>query len=83
MHLLLLWFHIYQPDGAIIQYKYSNRVYVDCKKQQCLIVPGRQEKYIFTEESFYLQGILDGIDEQNTSFLECKHKHLMKSGAPP
>ena len=38
---------------------------------------------IFAQESFYLQGILDDINEQNTSFLNCKHKHMMKSGAPP
>ena len=31
----------------------------------------------------YLQGILDDINEQDTSFLDCKHKHMMKSGAPP
>ena len=40
-------------------------------------------KYIFAQESFYLQGILNGINEQDTSFLDCKHKHMMKSGAPP
>ena len=40
-------------------------------------------KYIFTQESFNLQGILNDINEQNTSFLDCKHKHMMKSGAPP
>ena len=49
----------------------------------CLFVPGRHGKYIFTQESFYLQGILDDINEQGTSFLDCKHKHMMKSGAPP
>ena len=49
----------------------------------CLIIPGRQRKYIFTQESFYLQGIINSINEQNTSFLDCKHKHTMKSGAPP
>ena len=37
----------------------------------------------FKQESFYLQGILDEINEQDTSFLDCKHKHMMKSGAPP
>ena len=42
-----------------------------------------QEKYIFTQESFYLQSILNDINEQDTSFLDCKHKHMMKSGAPP
>ena len=30
-----------------------------------------------------LQGILDDINEQDTSFLDCKHKHMKKSGAPP
>ena len=39
-------------------------------------------KYIFAQESFYLQGILDDINEQDTSF-DCKHEHMMKSGAPP
>ena len=42
----------------------------------CLIAPGRQGKYIFTQESF------NDINEQDTSFLDCKHKHMMKSGAP-
>ena len=26
---------------------------------------------------------MDDINEQDTSFLDCKHKHMMKSGAPP
>ena len=38
---------------------------------------------ILAQESFYLQGILKDINEQDTSFLDCKHKHMMKSGAPP
>ena len=42
-----------------------------------------KRKYIFAQESFYLQGILDDINVQDTSFLDCKHKHMMKSGAPP
>ena len=42
-----------------------------------------KRKYIFEQESLYLQGILDDINEQNTSFVDCKHKHMMKSGAPP
>ena len=64
--------------------------YFDCDTRLCLIVPGRQEKIflhkkvsIFAQESFYLQGILDDINEQVTSFLDCKDKHMMKSGAPP
>ena len=49
----------------------------------CIIVNSRHGEYIFTQKRFYLQGILDDINEQDTSFLECKLKHMMKSGAPP
>ena len=83
MHLLILWFHVYKPDCAIVQHKYLNRVYFDCKTKLCLIVPGRHGKYIFTQESFYLQGMLNDINEQDTYFLDCKHKHMMKNGALP
>ena len=38
---------------------------------------------MFTQENFYLQGILNDISEKNTSFCDCKHKHMMKNGAPP
>ena len=60
-------------------------LYFDCKIRLCLIVPCRQQKTYFTQESFYLQGvgILDDINEQDTSFLDYNHKHMMKSGAPP
>ena len=44
---------------------------------------GTQENYICKLESFNLQGILSDISEQDISFLDCKHKHMMKSGAPP
>ena len=58
--------------------------YFDCKTRLCLIVPGRQEKIYFAQESFYLQRILDDINEQDTSsFLDRKPKHTMKSRAPP
>ena len=40
-------------------------------------------KYIFAQENFYLPGMLNNINEQDTSFLDCKHKYMMKSGAPP
>ena len=40
-------------------------------------------KHIIAQESFYEQGIINDINEQDTSFLDCKHKHMMKSGAPP
>ena len=49
----------------------------------CLIVPGKHEKYIFAQGNFYPQGILNDIIEHDTSFLDCKHKNMMKSGAPP
>ena len=70
MHLLILWFPVYKPDGAIIQHKHLNRVYFDCKI------------YFYTR-SFYQQGILNDINEHNASFPGCKHKNMIKSGAPP
>ena len=42
-----------------------------------------QGKFTFTQESFYQQNILNYINEQDTSFLDCKHKHMTKNGAPP
>ena len=42
-----------------------------------------KRKNIFVQESFYLHGILDDINEQDTSFVDCKYKHMMRSGAPP
>ena len=38
---------------------------------------------ILAEEIFYLQGKLNDINEQDTSFLDCKHKHMSINGAPP
>ena len=52
MHSRILWSSVYYPDLAIIQYKYPNSVYFDCKTKPCLIVPGRQGKYIFTQKVF-------------------------------
>ena len=50
----------------------------------CLKVLCRHgKKYFFTQKSLYLQGIPNDINEQDKSFLDCKHKHMMKSGAPP
>ena len=57
--------------------------YFDCKIRLCLIVPGRHEKIYLAQESFYPQGILNDINEQDTSFLDCRHKYMMKCGAPP
>ena len=61
----------------------SINFYFDYKTRLCLIVPGSQEKIYFCTRKFYLPGILDDINEEDTSFLDCKHKHMMKSGAPP
>ena len=33
--------------------------------------------------SFYLQDMLSDINAQDTSFLDCKYKHMMKCGASP
>ena len=41
------------------------------------------ENIFFTQDSFYLQGILNDINEQDTSFPDCKQKHMMKKGVPP
>ena len=46
-------------------------------------MPRQARKIYFYIRSFYLQGIINDSNEQDTSFLDCKHKHMMKSGAPP
>ena len=79
MHLLILWFRFTRQMALLSNINF----YFDCKTRLCLIVPGRQEKIYFVQESFYLQGILDDTNEQDTSFLDCNDKHMMKSGAPP
>ena len=57
--------------------------YFDCKIRPCLIVPGRHEILHFAQESFYLQGIFNDINEHDISFLDCKHKHMIECEAPP
>ena len=42
-----------------------------------------QARKKFTQESLYLHGIFNDITDQDTSFVDSKHKHMMKSGAPP
>ena len=37
----------------------------------CLTVHGRQGKYVFTKENFYLQDIPNDINEQEKSFFNC------------
>ena len=51
------------------------------KTKLCITVPGRQGKYVFPQDSFYQHGILNNITEQDTSFLDCKHTHMMKNRA--
>ena len=54
MHLLILWFRVWNtPDDAIIQYKPLNLVYFDHKTRLYLLVPVRHEKYIFGHTGFY------------------------------
>ena len=55
----------------------------DCMIRLCLIVNSIHKKFISAQESFYLQGILNDINEQDTPFLDCKHRHLMKCEGPP
>ena len=74
-----LWFRFTSQMALVSNINF----YFDCKTRLCLIVPGRQEKIFFAQENFYLQGVLDDINEQDTSFFACKHKSIMKSGAPP
>ena len=53
-----------------------------CQTKLCLVILGMQRKYIFTQASFYLQDIHNDFNEQDM-FPDCKHKHMMKSRAPP
>ena len=41
------------------------------------------ENIFLHKKMSYLQSIPNDINEQDPSFLDCKHKHMMKSGAPP
>ena len=55
---------------------------INIKTEYILIAKSNCSLYIFTQESFYLQGILNDRNEQDSSFLTI-YKHMMKSGAPP
>ena len=57
----------------------ENKVY--CKTKLCLT----GKMYVNTRKflCFYLHGILNEINDLDTSFLDCKHKHMMKKGTPP
>ena len=63
---------------------YSIKISILIARSDCaLYFLAGMRKYILAQESFYLEGILNDINEQDTSFLDCKHKHMMKCGAPP
>ena len=55
----------------------------DSKMRLFLIVPGRHDKIYFCTRKFLCTRYTHDIHEQDTSFLDCKHKHMMKCGAPP
>ena len=46
------------------------------------MIQGSQGKYVFTIKNFYLQGILNDINEQDTSFL-ILNTNMMNNRAPP
>ena len=51
---------------------YTGYMYT-AKKVSC-----RQENMFLVQESFYLQGIFSYINERDTFFLDCKHKHMLQ-----
>ena len=50
-------------------------------KHTSLLDTGKKKNIFCTRK--FLQGLLDDINEQDTCFVDCKHKQMMKSGAPP
>ena len=48
---------------------FNINIYFDCKTKQCL---AGMRNICFAQESFYLQGILNDINKQDASFLDCK-----------
>ena len=60
---------------------FSINFYFDCKIRLCIIVPGRHEKIYFCTRKF-LSTKYSQRYKQDTSFLDCKHKHMMKCGVP-
>ena len=72
MHLLILWFWSTSQMALLSNIKF----YFDCKTRQCFRVPGSQEKIYFCTRKFLSTRYIDDINEQDTSFLDCKHKQL-------
>ena len=42
-----------------------------------------RKENIFLHKKASIYNILNNINEQDKSILDCKHKHRMKSGSPP
>ena len=55
----------------------------DCKTRLPYSSSQARENISLHKKVFYLQGTLGDINEHVTSILDCKHKHMMKRGAPP
>ena len=83
MGCTFFWVKFGNADGAIIQYKYQNRVCFDCTTKMCLIVLAGMENIFLHKKVSIYKVYFNEINEQDTSFLDYKHKHMMKSGAPP
>ena len=78
MNLLILWFRVSSQMAVLFSINISFRL----QDQTVPYSSWQTWKIYFAQESFCLQAILNDINEQDTSFLDCKHKHMMKSGAP-
>ena len=75
--LLILWFFVYKPDGATIQYiYYLNRVYFDCnttnvKNMQDQTMPyssWRAWKIYFYRRKFLSTRYTPDLNEQDTFY---------------
>ena len=63
-------------DGAIIQYKYLKEL----QDQTVLkFMAGMEIIFLYKKVSIYK---VHSTISMNRTFLDCKHKHMMKSGAP-
>ena len=81
MHVYFV-FCVYQPDDAIIQYKYPNRVYLIARPNYALeFLAGKENNFFYKKVPIY--EVYSTISMNRAPLFHCKHKHIMKSGAPP
>ena len=80
MYLIILWFW-FTSQMAILS---NINFYLRLQDQTVLYISwqARENIFLHMKVSIY-KVILDDIIEQDTSFLDCKHKHMMKCGSPP